>query len=446
MFDQKNPVIVITSMLFVLSLAGCSTPQKAVSHKDEFGTADMFTRVYVIDGSHPDVAEQIRAVTAGFDNIEFIPFGYNIHHGPGLSWAINNLGLSGEVLFLDSDVEIIKAGFLESMQSHLKPAMYGVGSIQMVNEQGFDRPLDGTVRYLHPACMLTNIEVVRQWPLPIKHGAPMVQTMLALHRAGAHHLIESIDWVKGDFSPKPERREYIKHDWQGTVIRTGGYHYEMPTATTQINQDLLSMVPLEAQKLVDVGCHDGAFAKAYKQRNSICNYTGIERELVAAHAARPHCDFVFDLDIESAGPQLWSHVAGADCWILGEVLEQLNDPWALLSRIRANIAPGGRIVAAIRNFQHWSIQARLNAGDLRYGAGAAMDRANKRCFTRGAMLDMFQQAGFQIAGGSARIVDEPAAEKYLPAIRLMAQASGIDPNIAVEDALPSQYIIVAVAV
>jgi predicted O-linked N-acetylglucosamine transferase (SPINDLY family) len=403
-------------------------------------------RVYVIDGSHPDVAEKIRAVTAGFDNIEFIPFGYNIHHGPGLSWAINNLGLSGEVLFLDSDVEIIKAGFLESMQSHLKPGMYGVGSIQMVNELGFDRPLDGTVRYLHPACMLTNIEVVRQWPLPIKHGAPMVQTMLAIHRAGAHHLIESIDWVKGDFSPKPEKREYIKHDWQGTVIRTGGYHYDLPTATVQINQDLLSFVPADAQKLVDVGCHDGAFAKAYKQRNSICNYTGIERELAAAHAARPHCDFVFDIDVETAGPQMWSHVAGADCWILGEVLEHLNDPWALMSKIRANIAPGGRVVAAIRNFQHWSIQARLNAGDLRYGPGAAMDKSQKRAFTRGAMLDMFQQAGFAIAGGSARILDEPSREKYLPAIRMMAEASGIDPTIAVEDALPTQYIIVAVAV
>ena len=403
-------------------------------------------RVYIIDGSNPDIAEKIRAITAKFDNVEFIPFGYNIHHGPGLSWAINNLGLSGQVLFLDSDVEVIKGGFIESMQNHLKPGMYGVGSIQMVNEQGFDRPDDGTVRYLHPACMLTNIEVVRQWPLPIKHGAPLIQTMLALHRAEAHHLIASIDWVREDFSPQPAVRNYIKHDWQGTVIRTGGYHYNLPTATVTINQDLLSFVPAEAQKLVEVGCHDGAFAKAYKQKNPISNYTGIERELGPAHAARPHCDFVFDLDVETAGPDLWSHVAGADCWILGEVLEHLNDPWALMSKIRTSIKPGGRVVAAIRNFQHWSVQARLNAGDLRYGPGAVLDKSQKRVFTRGAMLDMFQQSGFAIAGGSARVLDEPMREKYLPAIRLMAEASGVDPVVAVEDAMAAQYIVVAVAV
>ena len=58
MFDQKNPVIVITSMLFVLSLAGCSTPQKAVSHKDEFGTADMFT--YAVPGAEKEACEASR--------------------------------------------------------------------------------------------------------------------------------------------------------------------------------------------------------------------------------------------------------------------------------------------------------------------------------------------------------------------------------------------------
>ncbi|WGG50707.1 methyltransferase domain-containing protein [Rugamonas sp. DEMB1] len=401
-------------------------------------------RVYIVDGSNPDVAEQIRAVAARFDNVEFIPFGYNIHHGPGLAWAINHLGLSGEVLFLDSDVEIVNPGFLESLRSHLRPGMYGVGGIQPVNEQGYDRA-DGVVRYLHPACMLTNIDVVRQWPMPIKHGAPLIATMLAIHRAGRPELIGTIDWVSNDFSRDP-KRVYIKHDWQGTVIRTGGYHYDMPTASAQINADLLSFVPLEAGKLVELGCRDGAFAKAYKARNPICDYTGIERAPGLAHAARPHCEFVFNQDIEHAGAELWDHVKGADCWVLDEALEQLNDPWTLLAKIRANMAPGGRLIAAMRNFQHWSTQAHLNAGDLRYQPGAALDPARLRLFTRGAMLDMFQRAGFQVSGGSARILDEPAREKYLPAIRLMAQASGIDPVIAVEDALPWQYILALVAV
>jgi predicted O-linked N-acetylglucosamine transferase (SPINDLY family)/SAM-dependent methyltransferase len=399
-------------------------------------------RVYVIDGSNPDVAEQIRAITDGYDNVEFIPFGYNIHHGPGMTWAINHLGLSGEVLFLDSDVEILKAGFLEALHEHLLPGMYGVGSTQPVNEGGYDRP-EGPISYLHPACMLNNIDVMRQWPLPIKHGAPMIATMLALNKSGNTHLFKHIQWVRDDFEGD-KTPHYIKHPWQGTVRRTGGYHYDLPSATNVVNTDLLQFVPLDAGKLVEVGCRDGAFAKAYKQRNPISNYTGVEADPAPAQAARPHCDFVFNLDIEHAGPDLWDHVRGADCWVLDESLEHMDDPWSVLQKIRTNIAPGGKIVATLRNFQHWSIQARLNAGDLRYGPGG-IEKARKRIFTRGVMLEMFQQAGFQISGGSARIVDEPAREKYLPAIRLMAGASGIDPVVAVEDALPWQYIITAVA-
>lgn len=400
-------------------------------------------RVYIIDGSNPDVAEQIRAIAATYDNIEFIAFGYNIHHGPGMAWAINHLGLSGEVLFLDSDVEVIQGGFIESLHSHLRPGMYGVGSIQPVNEHGDDCH-DGVVRYLHPACMLTNIEVVRKWPMPIKHGAPLVATALAIHHAGQHDLYGSVDWVQEDFAAKPVKRNYIKHDWQGTVIRTGGYHYDLPSATTTVNTDLLQFVPVEARKIVDAHCGDGAFAKAYKGRNPIVNYTGVEAAPGPAQAARPHCDFVFNLELEQAGAEFWDHVRGADCWVLDEALELIDDPWTLLAKIRTSIAPGGRIVLTIRNFQHWSIQARLNAGDFRYGP-AGMEKSRKRVFTRGAALEMVQQAGFQISGGSARITDEPAREKYLPAIRMMAGASGIDPVVAVEDALPWQYIITAVA-
>jgi predicted O-linked N-acetylglucosamine transferase (SPINDLY family)/SAM-dependent methyltransferase len=398
-------------------------------------------RVYIIDGSNPDVAEKIRAITDTFDNVEFIPFGYNIHHGPGLTWAVNHLGLSGEVLFLDSDVEIVNAGFLEALHAELQPGMYGVGSTQPVNEQGYDRP-DGAINYLHPACMLVNIDVMRQWPLPIKHGAPMIHTMLALNHSHNTHLFKHIQWVRDDFEGD-KTPHYIKHPWQGTVRRTGGYHYDLPN-TTVVNADLLHFMPPEARKIVEVGCRDGAFAKAYKQRNPICNYTGIESDPAQVQAARPHCDFVFNNNLEHAGPDFWDHVRNADTWVLDEALEHMDDPWTMLQKIRTNIAPGGKVVATIRNFQHWSLQARLNAGDLRYGT-QGLELARKRIFTRGAMLEMFQLAGFQISGGSARIIDEPAREKYLPAIRLMAGASGIDPVVAVEDALPWAYIVTAVA-
>ena len=59
---------------------------------------------------------------------------------------------------------MINPGFIESLQGRLQPEMYGVGNLHIVNQQGYDRPDDGTVRYLHPACMLVNLDVARLWP------------------------------------------------------------------------------------------------------------------------------------------------------------------------------------------------------------------------------------------------------------------------------------------
>jgi SAM-dependent methyltransferase len=397
--------------------------------------------VYVIDGSQPDIAERIAAVTRHFADVQFIPFGYNIHHGPGMAWAIQNLDLHGPVLFIDSDVEILRGDFIASLAEALQPGMYGVGNVGTVNEGGYDRA-EGPVHYLHPACMLCNIEVMRQWPMPIKHGAPMIQTMVALYRAGRSDLVRNVQWVNDDFSAK-SAHNYIKHHWRGTVERTGGYHYDLPSQGSAVNQLLMAFAPVDAHKIVDIGCGDGSFAKVYKMHNLVCNYTGVEIDAQQASLARPHCDFVFNSDIEQPEPQLLRHVDQADLWILGDVLGALRDPWALLAAIRRHCAPGGRVVLSVRNAQYWALQSRLSVGDLRYGPGAALNRDELRLFTRGSALQMLQQAGFRVIAGAPVTREEAGSEVVLPLIRQLAAVSGYDPDVAVQDSTPYEYVMVA---
>ncbi|GGC07669.1 methyltransferase domain-containing protein [Pseudoduganella buxea] len=399
--------------------------------------------VYVIDGSHPDIAARIRPVAEQYAGVRFIPFGYNIHHGPGMSWAINNLDLHGPVLFLDSDVEVLRRGFLESLREALTPGLYGVGSLQYVNELGQPLENDGYL-YLHPACMLCDIDVMRQWPLPIKHGAPMMPPMVALHKAGRSDLIRNMPWVQNDFGKTPERI-FIKHDWMGTVTRTGGYHYDLPVATQQVDEQLLALVPTDAIKVVEAGCGDGSFAKAYKARNPLCDYTGIEPARAAADQARAHCDFVFNEDFDHDSPQRQVYTSNADCWVLPGTLDRLDDPAAWLTRIRGSMRPGATLVASVRNAQHWRTQVQLNAGNLQYGGDGALLPGQRHLFTRGTLLRLLQKTGFRVTGGGARMADEPEREPYLTALRALAAVGGGDPDAAVQDALPLHYLLVAVA-
>ena len=203
-------------------------------------------------------------------------------------------------------------------------------------------------------------------------------------------------------------------------------------------------MPPNARTIVEVGCSSGALAREYKKINDRCRYIGVDVMSQYIPLARRYCDSVLEMDIEAVDEDRLRESLPGDCWIFGDTLEHLRDPWALLGRIRNVIAADGCIVACIPNAQHWSVQARLNCGEFRYEESGLMDRTHLRWFTRETILEMFQQAGFRIAEGVPRIFNEPMRDKVMPAIKLMAGSLGADPEVAAQDALALQYVVRAV--
>lgn len=404
--------------------------------------------IYIIDGSHENFYKDIKSVAEKFKNVNFIHFDYNIHHGPGMAWAINNLNLTGRVLFLDSDIFILNNGFLEALNESLDSTMYGVGMVNNVNEGGFDVTYEkGAIKYLHPACMLCNIDVMRQWPLPLKHGAPMTEAMIALHKAGLSNLLGHASWLINDFTLNSEKI-YIRHDWQGTVSRTGGYHLDEwlkdATDSAELQRSILSLVPKNSQRLVEVECSSGGLARAYRGINPSCHYTGIESNEIDARLAKIFCDNILNININKLIEHDFENLQGDDCWIFSHKFDSIENPWDLLKKIRRNIANNGCIVACIPNAQHWSIQAKLSIGDFRYMDSGVLSRSKVRFFTRATIFELFQDSGFKVEQGFPKISSELQNESIISAIKLMAVAVGADPELALQDSLPTQYVIKAI--
>ncbi|MBU3588900.1 bifunctional 2-polyprenyl-6-hydroxyphenol methylase/3-demethylubiquinol 3-O-methyltransferase UbiG [Polynucleobacter sp. 80A-SIGWE] len=210
------------------------------------------------------------------------------------------------------------------------------------------------------------------------------------------------------------------------------------------NPDLLRMIPENAKKLIEVGCSSGALAREFKKISPNADYFGIEIDPDYADLARRFCSSVSVLNIESADADFWESNSDRDCWIFGDTLEHLQNPWLLLKRIYEVIPSGGTVVACIPNAQHWSIQAKLSIGDFRYEDRGLMDKTHLRWFTRQTIIEMFDQAGFVIEEGAPRIFDEPQRDSFLPAIGEMARLSGADPQLAISDSLAYQYVVKAV--
>jgi len=210
------------------------------------------------------------------------------------------------------------------------------------------------------------------------------------------------------------------------------------------NPDLLAMMPA-CQRIIEVGCSTGALARAYKQQIPDSNYIGIEIDPGYAELAGLYCDRVLVGDIENQLIDMHQSILNdADCWVFGDSLEHLRDPWAILRTIKPMISAHGCVCACIPNMQHWSVQLQLNAGNIRYQDSGLLDRTHLRWFTRGTIEELFATTGYQIEQIQPRIFDHPNTDEASWIIGLIADQLGHDPDVAIQHSLPLQYVIKAV--
>lgn len=211
----------------------------------------------------------------------------------------------------------------------------------------------------------------------------------------------------------------------------------------QHNPDLLRMMPVNSQKILEFGCSSGALAREFKKLTPRAEYIGVEIDASYADLARRHCDDVLIQDVDQAAPPFFDRFASVDCWVFGDVLEHLKDPWRVLSEIR-RVMTRGCVVACVPNAQHWSVQSRLCSGSFRYEDSGLMDRTHLRWFTRITLLEMFRDCGFKMEAGIPRIFHNPEGDRYVAAVEQFARSLGIDSKMATEDCMALQYVVRAI--
>ena len=172
--------------------------------------------------------------------------------------------------------------------------------------------------------------------------------------------------------------------------------------------DLHPLIPLEAKRILDVGCASGALGKALKDRQA-CHVTGIELSETAAQTAKEVLDEVLigeALPLMQAMPE-----ARFDCIVLADVLEHMERPDLCLKEVPRLLKENGRLVASLPNVRHWSVIRNLLEGRWDYEEAGILDRTHLRFFTRESMLPMFAEAGLLIErlDGTVRIGEEVPA-------------------------------------
>jgi hypothetical protein len=148
----------------------------------------------IIDGSDNNVKyfDDLKKIDSNF---KVKRFGYNIHHGPGMDYAIKN-SIYDYQLILDSDVSI-KDKIIEVLFENFKG--YSCGKLIKINSDGFEywqkknEPKENFIyTYIHPYCMLIKKSEYIKYKAFKKHGAPCIDAMIDIYNNNQVELLSGV--------------------------------------------------------------------------------------------------------------------------------------------------------------------------------------------------------------------------------------------------------------
>jgi 2-polyprenyl-3-methyl-5-hydroxy-6-metoxy-1,4-benzoquinol methylase len=202
-----------------------------------------------------------------------------------------------------------------------------------------------------------------------------------------------------------------------------------------VRTEVLPWLPQKVTRMLDVGCGAGATTAAIRAVREVAWAGGIEYVEGVAQQAKSVCDQVWTGD--AALVPLESEIAprSLDVALCLDVLEHMVDPWTMVRRLSALIAPGGRLIVSVPNIRHWKFIWRLLAsGDFRYRDAGLLDRTHLRFFVRETAVEL------ATCGGLALVTATSAQRWRLPdARRLLSLASGGN----LDEILAKQWLVVA---
>jgi trans-aconitate methyltransferase len=168
---------------------------------------------------------------------------------------------------------------------------------------------------------------------------------------------------------------------------------QTPTYYAHDRYEVVQLVPIEARRILDVGCANGRLGQLLKALRPGTEVRGIEPVASAADQAREVLD---DVVVASADAPLPAHWPAADCVVFADVLEHLPDPWTTLRHFRERVAPGAAIVVSLPNATHWSVRMELLAGRFRYADQGLLDRTHLRFFDPRTAVELVEGSGYRI--------------------------------------------------
>lgn len=157
--------------------------------------------------------------------------------------------------------------------------------------------------------------------------------------------------------------------------------------------EMIAFVPKDVRRVLDVGCHFGAFGRSIKARSSV-EVWGVEPNPAAADIAAKSLDLVFN-DLFSEKLPIPDQYF--DAIVFNDVLEHMPDPWEALRLANQKLARNGCVIVSIPNLRHIeNLVHILKERDFEYVDRGIRDKTHLRFFTEKSARRLFDDSGLKI--------------------------------------------------
>jgi 2-polyprenyl-3-methyl-5-hydroxy-6-metoxy-1,4-benzoquinol methylase len=163
-----------------------------------------------------------------------------------------------------------------------------------------------------------------------------------------------------------------------------------------VRETVLRLVPDRAGRVLDVGGGIGASAAHLKRTGKATHAVVVD---LVADSALPEIDAAYGGSLED--PAMLARVAAEqgsfDTILCFDVLEHLVDPWAVMERLAAMLAPGGVVVASIPNVRNYRLVLPLVLqGRWQLADRGILDRTHLRWFVKDTAEALLAGPGLKI--------------------------------------------------
>lgn len=179
-------------------------------------------------------------------------------------------------------------------------------------------------------------------------------------------------------------RQYMKCKWNMN------YFNKNP------NRELLELIeaePNEEMNVLEIGCDCGVNLLYVKNKYPNAHLYGVEinprAAEIAKHIAKISVDNIEECNLEFEEIKF-------DYIIMGDVLEHLHKPEAVLEYCKGLLKREGKIVSSIPNVMHYTVMHGLINGDFTYKDTGLLDRTHIHMFTFNEIMRMFVAAEYQV--------------------------------------------------